>query len=243
MKLVDKRILITGGTSGIGLEMVRQLYRQNEVIVIARKKEKMDRVLQQLPGVVGYPCDLAETKAIEQVSDKLTKQFSHIDVLINNAAIQTTPTFLEDQFCYETIPREINVNFTAICLLTYQLLPSLLAADEAVILNINSGLAITPKRSSAVYCATKGALNLFSQSLRYQLEGTSIQVLQAFLDLVDTPMTADRGGKMMSADYAAERILLGVEKEIAEIDLGRVKLLRLLARLSPGLARRIMKGH
>ena len=92
-----------------------------------------------------------------------------------------------------------------------------------------------------MYCATQGAVNVFTQSLRYQLEDTNIRVLQAFMPLVDTPMTAGRGDGKLSAAQAAERLIHGIEKEIADHDIGKVKLLRALMCLSPPLARRIMK--
>ncbi|MEN8232700.1 MAG: SDR family NAD(P)-dependent oxidoreductase, partial [Thermodesulfobacteriota bacterium] len=139
--------------------------------------------------------------------------------------MQHTPTFLDDEFKYENIAHEITLNFTSVCSLTYLLLPALLHQNKAVILNVNSALALTPKTSSAIYCATKGALNIFSQSLRYQLEKTNISVQQVFLELVDTSMTRGRGKNKVSAEDAAKKIILGMERNILEHYIGKVKLL------------------
>jgi len=243
MKLDKKRIVVTGGTSGIGYEITKLLQKDNEVIVISRSSKKLNKLAQEFESITTFQADLSKLDDIENVADIIVKRFESIDVLINNAAVQNTPSFLDDDFRYETISHEITLNFTSPCSLSYLLLPCLLHCNEAVILNINSGLALAPKTSSAIYCGTKGALNIFSQSLRYQLEKTNIKVQQAFLDLVDTVMTTGRGKNKMSSEQAAIKILQGVKKGIPENDIGKVSLLRFLLRLIPSLARRILKKH
>ena len=243
MKLTKKRIVITGGTSGIGYEMVKQLHHDNEIIVISRSTDKLNELSQAFKGVVTYQADLAKLDDIKKVGKIIAADYETIDVLINNAAIQYMPTFIDDDFSYDSISHEINLNFTSICSLTSLLLPSLTHDNEAVILNINSGLALAPKTSSAIYSATKGALNIFTQALRYQLEETNISVQQAFLDLVETGMTLGRGENKMSAASAAQTILDGLEKGKLDHDIARVKLLRLLTRLAPSLVSKIMKKN
>ena len=243
MKLTNKRIVITGGTSGIGYEMVKQLHHDNEIIVISRSADKLKELSQACKGIVTYQADLSKLDDIKKVGKTIAGDYKSIDVLINNAAIQYTPTFIDDDFRYDSISHEINLNFTSVCSLTSLLLPSLTHDSEAVILNINSGLALAPKTSSAIYSATKGALNIFTQALRYQLEKTNISVQQAFLDLVETGMTLGRGENKMSAANAAQTILEGLEKGKLDHDIARVKLLRLLTRLAPSLVSKIMKKN
>ncbi|MGD2167653.1 MAG: SDR family NAD(P)-dependent oxidoreductase, partial [Gammaproteobacteria bacterium] len=153
-----------------------------------------------------------------------------------------TPTFLDQDFSYESIYSEIGVNFMAVCSLTCLLLPALMHDRDAAIVNVNSGLALVPKKASAVYCATKAAVNVFSQSLRYQLEQTDVRVYQAFVPLVATPMTEGRGGDKMSATDAADAIIRGIERNVFDHDIGQIRLLRTLSRIAPGLANRIMKA-
>ncbi len=243
MKLNNKRILITGGTSGIGYELVKHLHEQNQVIVIARHVHKLDELARQFTGIMTYQADLSKMEDINNAADAITADVASIDVLINNAAVQYTPTFLDEQFDYDSISHEIAINFTSICALTYRLLPLLLRQDDAVILNVNSGLALTPKTSSAIYCATKSALNSFTQSLGYQLEATGVQVQQVFLGLVDTAMTKGRGDNKMLAPEAARRIVGGVERGLKEHYLGKVYWLQILLRLMPSVARNIMRQH
>ncbi|VAW70793.1 hypothetical protein MNBD_GAMMA10-2110 [hydrothermal vent metagenome] len=241
MNIQKKRIVITGGTSGIGYEIVKALYDVSEVIVISRDASKLNKLKEELEGVNTYQADLSKLNEVEAVADAIVRRFESIDVLINNAAIQYEPTFLDNAFQYENIAHEINLNFTSVCALTYLLLPALLHQNKAVILNVNSALALTPKTSSAIYCATKGALNIFSQSLRYQLEETNVNVHQVFLELVDTSMTKGRGKNKVSAKDAAKKIIQGIERDISEHYIGKVKVLVLLLRFAPSIARRILK--
>lgn len=242
MDMVGKHIVITGGTSGIGLELVNQLYDGNEISVIARASPRLDDLRKRFERIRIFEADLADQQAVERVADMLVRDDNKIHLLINNAAVQYTPHFLSEDFSYETIRREIDVNFTSICTLVYLLMPNLLHDEPAMILNINSGLGLVPKTSSAIYCATKGALNIFSQSLQHQLEETNIEVKQAFLPLVDTEMTRGRGRNKIRPEQAAEAIIRGMQKQSPTIDIGKVKILRLLQRLSPSIAQKIMKA-
>lgn len=255
MSFHNKRIVITGGTSGIGLALVKELAVNNYIIVISRKGTLTKQLLNAKHPVQLYHADLANKAEIESVVDKIQRQERVIDVLINNAAIQHTPEFLATNFNYDSIQTEINVNFAAVCHLTYLFLPLLLAAEKGEILNVNSGLAIAPKQSSAVYCATKSALDSFSKSLSYQLEGTTVAVRQAFLPLVQTAMTEGRvlgklpgkwsgkSSEKLQAEDVATQIIRGVVREQDVNDIGKVRFLRLLNYLMPPLAQRIMKGR
>ena len=242
MKLSNKRIVITGGTSGIGRALVQRLHADNEVIVLSRSADKLAALQDACPGITVHPTDLADGRQVSDAARAIARHHHPIDVLINNAAIQHTPTFLDPDFDHATIASEIAVNLTSPCQLVAGLLPSLRAAPDAMIVNVNSGLGLVPKTSSAVYCATKGGLNIFSQSLAHQLQGTNVRVKQVFLPLVDTAMTRGRGSAKLTASEAASRIVSGMEGGRSRIDIGKVRLLRWIDRLAPPLARTIMKS-
>ena len=243
MKLKSKRIVITGGTSGVGYHLVKQLQLDNQVIVLARDQDKLEQLWKEFPEIVTLKVDLSQANQVNNVVKQLASQFSSIDVLINNAAIQNTATFLSNDFECQSIDDEINVNFRSICHLTYHLLPMLNNSLEGTILNINSALGLVPKTSSAVYCATKGALNIFSQSLQYQLENTPVSVLQAFLPLVDTAMTNERKGNKLDAATASSKIIYGLKHKQQINDIGKVRLLRILLYIFPWLARKILRNY
>ena len=242
MDIVGKHIVITGGASGIGLELVGQLYEQNTISTFARPSPGLEKLKTTYNRVAVFETDFSDLKSVEQAADHLAKSGKKIDILINNAAVQYTPHFIDEDFRYETIKREIDVNFTSVCTLIYLLMPNMLQDNSSIIMNINSGLALAPKSSSAVYCATKGALNIFSQSLGYQLEHTNIEVKQAFLPLVDTAMTTGRGRGKLTAQQAATEIIRALSNSKSVSDIGKVKLLRFIHRLSPTLAYSIMKA-
>ncbi|MDJ0759426.1 MAG: SDR family NAD(P)-dependent oxidoreductase [Woeseiaceae bacterium] len=235
--------MITGGTTGIGYEVVKRLDRENTLFVIAGNRHRLDALQREFPRVLICEADLAEAAAIETAVGMIQSNFERVDLLINNAAVQHTPRFTDPDFDHASIEREITVNFTSVCRLTACLLPYLIAEDRAsAIVNVNSGLALAPKTDSAVYCATKAALDVFTRSLRYQLAATNVAVYQAFMPLVDTPMTEGRGSGKMSAATAANHLLNGVARGIEDHYIGKAKMLRLLITLTPWLARRIMRG-
>jgi len=243
MHLLNKKILITGATSGIGLKLLEKLYRDNSLYIIARNQDKINQLQQKFPDIIVYKADFNNIDELQVAVQQLCLETQYLDVLINNAAIQCSPSFIDSDFKFASIKTEITTNFTALCCLCYLLLPLLNRQHSAVILNVNSGLAIAPKTSSAIYCATKGALNIFSLSLRYQLKDTQVKVLQAFLPLVETPMTQGRGKSKMAVDKVSAKIIRGIEKSILDHDIGKVKLLRVINRLLPSLARAIMKNN
>jgi len=238
--LKNKTVVITGGTSGIGRALVDQLHSQNQLIVIGRSAAKLDTLKTEYPTVSVYRADLAVPTSLEVIADRITEHFPHIDVLINNAAVQYTPLFTEKSFKPELIAREIAVNLTSPALLISLLLPALTKDTPSAILNVNSGLGIVPKKSSAIYCGSKGGLNIFSQSLRHQLKDTNISVLQAFMPMVDTPMTEGRGSGKITAEEAAKRAIRGVERLVEDHDIGVVKILRALHKIWPQLASSLM---
>ncbi|PMN91621.1 MULTISPECIES: SDR family oxidoreductase [Enterovibrio] len=242
MKLTNKSIVLTGGTSGIGRALVECLAETNQLIVIGRDAEKLDHLKRDWPSVITYRADLSDVKNVHSIAHSIQQQHPKIDVLINNAAVQFTPFFNDDRFEFDSIQHEIDTNFTSVCALTHGLLPSLLAASSSRIVNVNSALALVPKASSAVYCATKAALNIFSQSLRYQFEGSAMGVQQAFLPLVDTKMTTGRGKGKISASSAAFEIIAGIEKGNRDFDIGMTRFLRVLLAIAPFAAKKLLKG-
>lgn len=243
MKLNGRVILITGGTSGIGYELVRLLATRNKLIlVLGRDPLKLASLETDFDNVRTYACCLTSTSQIDQVLEEVKANYPDISVVINNAAVQEVPTLLDPLFRYDKIEHEIAINLAApvkICAL--MLTHFMQAKQPAAFININSGLALFPKTSSAVYCATKAGLHSFSRSLRYQLQGTSIRIYESMLPLVDTPMTRSRGGSQLTAMKAAEAIVAGVEAGREEVYVGKARLIPLLARISPRLMAKIMK--
>ncbi|NQU56042.1 MAG: SDR family NAD(P)-dependent oxidoreductase [Rhodospirillales bacterium] len=243
MELKNKTILITGGTSGIGLELVRLLSeRGNEIVVLGRSQHKLDDLKKRFVRISTFQCDLSQRQQVEEAMDAVITSHPDISVLINNAAVQFTPTFISDDFDYDSIAYEITTNLTAPLWITSLMLSgTLLRQPQALIVNVSSGLAFFPKKGSTVYCASKAALHSVSQNLRYQLAETPVGVTEVILPLVDTPMTRGRGSRKMTAEQAARGIITGIEAGRDEIYIGKARLLPVMMLLAPGLVKNMLK--
>ncbi len=241
MKLENKTIVLTGASSGVGLDLLNALGASNTIINLSRRAPPED-VVRLLPGFVHIATNLADAVSVEMAIEAITQSFPDgIDGLINCAAVQFLPKFTDIDFDPASIATEIAVNLTSPAQLIHGLLGSLRGRPESFILNVNSGLGLVPKKESAVYSATKGGLDNLSRGLRAQLGGTNIRVQQAFLPLVDTPMTAGRGNGKLSSQEVAGQIIRGIERGTPDNDIGKARLLRVINRLSPSIANAIMQ--
>lgn len=241
MKLENKNIVLTGGSSGVGLELLRILSPGNRIINLSRRAPPKDAILHSA-NIQHIETDLANEVSVRSAITRIINDHSEgIGGLINCAAVQFLPRFTDTDFDPTSIAVEITINLTSPAQIIHGLLPSLRKNPQSVILNVNSGLGLVPKAESAIYCATKAGLDNLSRGLRAQLAGTGVQVSQAFLPLVDTPMTTGRGSGKLSSVEVARQIISGIERGKADIDIGKVTLLRLINRISPAIANRIMQ--
>ena len=243
MKLKGKRIVLTGGTSGVGRELVECLAGENELIVLGRNAQKLAELRACHPALRTVLCDLADLSSVDSAGDRIAAEAGPIDVLFCNAAIQNPGRFMDASLDPAIVESEVTTNFTSICLLIDRLLLCLRASGRpSKIVLVNSALAIAPKTDSAVYCATKAALRSLGWSLGYQLANSTVSITQIFLPLVDTAMTAGRGRGKISARVAAVEMIAGVERGTAEHFVGKARWVAWINRFSPGLARQILRN-
>jgi len=244
MKPSDNTVLVTGGGSGIGLALAKAFARHssNRVIVCGRSVQKLEAVHAENPTITSIPCDIASDQDQQCLIEAITQRYPNINILINNAGIQSNYSFADTQSHTDVIEEEININFPAQVKLTDRLLPFLMQQPSAAIVNVTSALAVVPKRSAPVYCATKAAMNNFTKALRYQLEDTPVKVFEIIPALVETEMTKGRGqGKITPGALAAEA-LRGIESNKYEIRIEKAKILFVLHRFLPTVAERIIKN-
>ncbi len=246
MEMTNQKILITGGSAGIGLALARLLLgRGNQVAVCGRNPEALLQVSREYPGIVPLRCDLSAPQDIADLVGEVERQLGGLSVLVNNAGVQLNYSFLDEspETTIQNIEAEVGANFLGLAIATARFLPLLKKEPAAALVNISSGLALVPKRSAPVYCATKAAVHLFSMALRWQMEaaGSSIRVFEVLPPLVDTAMTAGRGTGKLSPDQVAAAIVRGLEKDQQEMRIGKVRTLARLNRLFPSLAERIMR--
>lgn len=244
----NKTVLVTGGARGIGLELSRQLVAKGaHVIAVGRDAASLDALARQFHGSVTImQADLGAPGSVEALSQWVRQTRPQCSVLINNAAIMHhTDLTLDNPSRLDAISTEIAVNLTAPLQLSVAMLPVLSAHPSSAIVNVTSGLAIAPKRAAAVYCATKAALRSFTRSLRYQCRAAKlpIQVSEAIMTVVDTTLSPAGSFRKYPPARAAADVISGVERGLDEIWIEKTRLLRLVNRLSPELACRIMRDR
>lgn len=239
VKTTHHTVLITGGTSGIGLALARRFLREgNAVIVTGSNPQKAEAVKYELPMLTVGLADMRDRQALET----LVSHYPDINILINNAGIQYNYEFADAAITPAQIATELDINLLSPLHLTKLLLPRLLSHPTAAIINVSSGLGIVPKQSAPVYCATKAALHSFTKTLRWQLEGTSVRVFEIIPPIVDTAMTQGRGRGKISPEALVEEFWHDFCRDRYEMRIGKTKLLFVLQRLMPFLAERIMRS-
>ena len=239
MKLTNKTILITGGTSGIGLELARQLLaRGNTVIVTGRDRAKIDAAQCALPGLHAFESDVSDPDAIARLGDDVVARFPMLDVLVNNAGTMRNLDLKANRNLTD-VTREIDSNLSGPIRMVQRFLPHLRTRDGALIVNVSSGLAFVPMPISPVYSATKAALHAFTRCLRAQLEGTGVSVVELAPPPVETPLLRGefaeemKGEKGMEVSVLARRAIAGIEAGRLEIRPGVSNVLQAMSRIAP----------
>ena len=192
MNLARQTVLVTGGSSGIGLALARALQeRGSRVLICGRDEAKLAEVARMVPRIETVRCDLGDEGDLDALVEVVQTRLGKLSLLVNNAAVQFNHTFpdTDPEVTATNIKQEVNINLSAPLRLTAQLLPLLAEQPESAVVNLTSGLAMAPKKSAAVYCASKAGLRAFTKVLRYQLEDAKLNVraVEVMLPLVDTP--------------------------------------------------------
>lgn len=238
MILKNNVILITGGTSGLGLEMAKRFIDlNNKVIVCSRNIQKLEKTKQLLPHIETYQCDIS--KEIERIKlfNWILENYPNMNTLINNAAIVHKINFDDDEESYQKSVKEINTNLIAPIHLSKLFLTHLSQQTNASLINITTGLVYIPRSTYPFYNATKSALHSFTQTLRYQLKNNSTGVIEVLFPAVNTPWHEGKPPKIaISPEKAIDEMLNKLAKEKTEIKIGLVKKLYFLSRLLPKVA-------
>lgn len=241
MELTHHTVLITGGTSGFGLEFTRHfLALGNTVIITGRNQAKLDEARKQFPEVHTFQSDVSDPAAIRELFEKITTRFPDLDILINNAGEMRKINLHDTSIDLQDITREVDINLSGPIRMIQQFLPHLKKQKNAAILNVTSGIALGPLPVSPVYSATKAGLRFYTKSLRMQLRKTNIKVFE----LVAPGSTTPLNDKFMNDDGFNPRWLMKPEKLINvaikgmkndrfEIYPGAAKLMKILNRIIP----------
>jgi len=187
VQLKDNTILITGGGSGIGRALAEALHAEgNQVIIAGRRKQVLDEAVAANPGMKAAALDVADGDAIARFAEQMKHDYPALNVIIHNAGTMRTESLLRGDIAdAEAI---VATNLLGPIRLTAALLPFLLSKPQATIMTVSSGLAFVPLALTPTYCATKAAIHSYTQSLRYQLQHTKVQVLELVPPYVQTEL-------------------------------------------------------
>ena len=230
MNMTGNTILITGGGSGIGRGLAEALHALgNQVVIAGRRQQALDETAAANPGMKALQLDVEDPAAIRAFAAQVAADFPALNVLFNNAGIMRAENLLAQQDDLADAEAMVATNLLGPIRLTAALLPHLRQQPHAAIMNVSSGLAFVPLAFTPTYCATKAAIHSYTQSLRYQLRSTSIEVLELVPPYVQTHLmdgADDPRAMPLKAFIAGVMQILQTQPTPAEICVQNVNPLR-----------------
>src|SRR4051794_24935926 len=241
MKLTDRTILITGGSTGIGLAFaLKFLELGNQVIVTGRRKAVLDQVKAKYPGLHTIQSDVGEPAQVAALAARVKAEFPRLDVLMNNAGILLYKNLKAPASDLAGLMAEMNINVGGVLGATSAFI-DVLSANKGTIINVSSGLAFVPLPPAPIYSATKAAIHSYTQSLRFQLEDTGVEVIEIMPPAVKTEMTDgwdEHGVSMISTAELVKLSFAALRSGSLEIRPGQTKQLAFMRRLAPNFINR-----
>jgi short-subunit dehydrogenase len=217
--------LVTGASSGIGVEIARNLAaRGYPLILVARRRDRLVDLQTQITqahgvDVVVIDQDLAQEGAAQQLYDRVQQQNLRVGVLVNNAGVGMQGKFLDMEMA--RIARMFTLNMTSLTHLTQLFARDMVTAKGGHILQVASAAAFLPTPYVAAYAATKSYVLAFSEALRFELRGTGVSLTTLYPGITTTEFNEHAEAKTPSAmalsilsahqvaDIAVEAMLAG----------------------------------
>jgi uncharacterized oxidoreductase len=240
MQMTGNTILITGGGSGIGRALAEAFQKLgNQVIIAGRRKSLLDAVTAENPGMKSAVLDVQDPAKLKAFTNEIAAKFPSLNVLINNAGIMKPENLNKEPLDVADAEATIVTNLLAPIRLTASLLPLLKKQPHSTVMTVSSGLAFVSMAMTPTYCATKAAIHSYTQSLRYQLKNTTIEVLELVPPYVATELMGSHQSKdpraMPLAEFITEVMeILKTQPEAKEICVKRVYPLRFAAEQGQG---------
>jgi uncharacterized oxidoreductase len=236
MKLTARTILITGGSAGIGLAFALKFVELgNEVIVTGRREAVLEGVKAKHRKLHTIQSDVADPAQIAALAERVKAEFPKLDVLMNNAGIMLYKNLKSPAADLAGLTAEMNINLGGVIGMTSAFI-DILTANKGTVINVSSALAFVPLPAAPIYSATKAAIHSYTQSLRFQLEETSVEVIELMPPAVKTDMTADlpEGGvSLITTEELVKQSFASLKAGALEIRPGQAKQLALMRRLAP----------
>lgn len=235
MQMTGNTILITGGSSGIGRALAQAFHQLgNQVIVAGRRQALLEEIVANNPRIHAAVVDVQNLGSLPAFVNDILHHYPDINVLINNAGVMKPENLSDGPVSEDVTQQTIATNLVAPLRLTSLFLPHLKKQRHATIMNVSSGLAFVPMAMTPTYCATKAAIHSWTQSLRYQLRNTHVDVLELVPPYVQTELMGTRQAQdpraMPLSDFISEVIsILRDHPDQKEILVQRVHPLRYAA--------------
>jgi uncharacterized oxidoreductase len=246
MKMTGRTVLITGGTSGIGMEMARRLIAQgNTVIATGRDIDRLKLAQQAVQGLHAFQSDVSDPASIESLYKTVADQFPALNTLVNNAGTMRNIK-LDRAHRLSELTAEVDGNLKGPMWMVQAFLPLLLKQEKSLIVNVSSGLAFIPFPAAPIYSASKAALHAYTQCLRAQLSDSCVTVVELAPPGTETPLFRGefaeemKGERGMSVSVLVKRVIAGIEAGKLEIRPGVSNVLKIASRVAPHLMFRQM---
>ena len=240
MRLTGRTILITGGSAGIGLAFAQRfLELGNEVIVTGRRQEVLDTVKARHPRLHTIRGDVADPVQVAALAARVKNDFPKLDVLMNNAGIGIPKSLREPAADLSGVMAEMDVNVGGVIRMTSALI-DILTANKGTVINVSSVLAFAPVPALPVYSATKAAVHSYTQSLRFQLEDSGVEVIELMPPPVRTDMTSEFPDEigMITTDELVRLTFAALKAGTLEIRPGQSNQVAFMRRLAPNYINR-----
>jgi uncharacterized oxidoreductase len=241
MKLTNRTILITGGSAGIGLAFaLKFLELGNRVIITGRRQAVLDDIKAKHPALYTIQSDAADPAQISILAQTIKRDFPELDVLVNNAGISRYKNLSVPASDLTDLMTEVNVNVGSVIRMTSAMV-DILKINKGTLINVSSALAFVPLPCLPIYCATKAAIHSYTQSLRFQLEDSGVEVIELMPPAVRTEMTADlpdQGLTLITTDKLVALSIASLKRGAVEVRPGQSAQLALLRRIAPDFINR-----
>lgn len=232
MKLSRRTILLTGGGTGIGQALAKQLAdKDNTVLICGRRRGLLEETANTSESIHPYRCDVTNAENVQGMLDAIARDGHQVDTLISNAAILGFDS-LAGGLDLEAARTIIDANLIGPIELTQRMLDGLRATSDPAIIIVGSPAGLGPLANTPIYSSSKAGLHAYTLCLRYHLEG-EVRVIEVFPPVVDTEMMSEKKWRKMSPEECARRMVQGIERGQEQVWIGESKMFRFLQLVLP----------